>query len=56
MAEHEDEFLAMLEEYVIPSEVFSLDAWTTADLCRLAEIIDIELQERYERALEQARL
>lgn len=52
--EHKEEFETILDEYIIPGTAYPLDAWTTEDLVRFAELIDIELQERAWHAEQQA--
>jgi hypothetical protein len=48
MADHEVEFNLLMEEYIIPADVFDINAWTTADLVKLSNLIDAELQARYD--------
>jgi hypothetical protein len=50
MADHEVEFNELLNEYLVPADPFDIDVWTTGDLVKLSNIIDAELQMRYDAA------
>jgi len=41
-------FEELLDEYTEPSSVFGIEAWETSDLVHLSNLIDIELQKRYD--------
>lgn len=45
--EHFNEFITLMDDYLIPATIHDFGAWTTEDLVRLHELIDIELQERH---------
>lgn len=45
-ADHFEEFINLLDDYLIPATMHDFGAWTTEDLVRLSELIDIELQQR----------
>lgn len=45
--QHYNEFIELIDDYIIPATIHDFGAWTTEDLTKLHHLIDVELQERY---------
>lgn len=46
----DDTFESLIDDYIMPAALFHIEVWTTGDLVTLSNLIDAELQKRYDEA------